>query len=518
MDLTSLYDAITDGSAVDLFNRLNRKRLERAAEIRKERWWNYYDNDVPLAYLARILAEQENRFPPLRLAWGTIAVDAVWERLAHYGFRLGPARRPGPLPPPFQVDTPPTTGDLDDELLDIWQANDMDEQGDELHLATLAAGDAYLMVGPPEYGGAYPRISVEYPDQVAVARDPLTRRVIAAIKVYRSDETQAAEDRALLMVPGANIGMILDSDNGKGWQVETRPDPEWADGLRPLLDLQSSPLVPIAPALYKPRRGLGQSAIKVVREPIDAVNQTATNLLAAVEHHAVPRRYAVGLSQEDFIDEHGKPLPVWKIATGPVWSIPYAVDDQGQPIEGQEIKVGQFPSTDLRNFHETVRMLALAFAAIGRLPADYMGYISDNPASEAAIRAGQDRLIRGCEKAQGNLNPCHETAARIVLTALGRDPGRYVRLESVWMNPATPTMAARIDAAVKAVGGGPVIDQEQAWEDIGYTPTQQQRMRERMRAAGAGAIVDDAVNRVRRLELAPTGPGGNIRDRITVGG
>lgn len=49
-------------------------------------------------------------------------------------------------------------------------------------------------------------------------------------------------------------------------------------------------------------------------------------------------------------------------------------------------------------------------------------------------------------------------------------------LETVWRNPATPTVAQKADAVVKLHAEG-IIPKEQARIDMGYTPAQRTEMR-----------------------------------------
>jgi hypothetical protein len=48
------------------------------------------------------------------------------------------------------------------------------------------------------------------------------------------------------------------------------------------------------------------------------------------------------------------------------------------------------------------------------------------------------------------------------------DPKQIAGLETKWRNAATPTLASKMDAAVKGVSSG-IIDDEQAWIDLGYS-------------------------------------------------
>ncbi len=447
--------------------RLDARRKDRLKDI--ERYWSYYDNQQPLMYVAKILEEQGDRFPPLRVNWPALVVDSLEERLDIEGFLLGDGDEP------------------DDDLTAIWQGNDLDEFSGEGHISALVAQNSFIWIGPG-IEDDLPKVTVEYPDQVAVETDPATGRVIAAIKVWAVDENASSEEMASVQLPG---GRIVTFEKGK--KVDEAGQ-SWAKALE---QHQTSPLVPVVPMLNRPRRGRGRSELDNIIPLADAVNQTATNMLAAIEHHALPRRWAVNLAEQDFQDDQGKPLPAWKIATGAVWAIPRADDDTGVLGEQAQPRVGQFTGADLNNFHGSIRQLATLAASLYGLPPHYLGYASDNPASADAIRSAEARLVKRAERRQRTFGGAWERAMRIALAVMGRDPAEANRLETVWRNAATPTKAAAFDAAVKGVQSG-LIDVEQAREDVGYSAGQRARMR--ARSTGETAQVSNIVTGMRNLD------------------
>jgi hypothetical protein len=112
-------------------------RLNRIAEQRRYalQWWQYMDLEQPLVYVARIIAEQDGRFPPLLLPWSELVVQSVVERLS------GSSRSSSPEKPVEELDK-------------SWQDNDLDELSDEAHTAMQVGGLHFLMVGPDGPGGS----------------------------------------------------------------------------------------------------------------------------------------------------------------------------------------------------------------------------------------------------------------------------------------------------------------------------------------------------------------------------
>jgi hypothetical protein len=455
---------------------LSRLLMKRAASYADQlKLWQYYDNCQPLSFVAKILAEQGDRFPPLLINWSALVVDALEERLDVLGFR------------------DPQSGNVDDTLQQVWQDNDLDEGSGEAHTCSMVARQSFIMVGPPPAGRDTPLVTVEYPDQVTVEIDPGTRQTVAALKVWRSDPTIGHADMACLYVPGR----VITFESGK--KVEEVGDHGWSKQAEAS---QSSQLVPVVPMNNRQRRGIGYSELNSMLPVVDAANQVATNMLAAIEHHALPRRWGINLSESDFKDSNGNALRAWQIATGAVWAIPRALDEDGRPVpsaENERPQVGQFTAAELSNFHNSIKQIATIAASLYGLPPHYLGYSSENPASADAIRSSEARLVKRAERHQRGKGGAWETAMRIALAMMDQDPSKSNRLETVWRDASTPTKAAEADRAVKLVQAN-IIDTEQAQEDCGYTPGQRDRMRQRR-----GQATSDIGGIVANLRSLPVG-------------
>jgi hypothetical protein len=435
----------------------------RISEQRKSAllWWQYMDLEQPLVYVARIIAEQDGRFPPLLLPWSELVIQSVVERQKFESFLL--------------AEKPIT------ELDKSWQDNNLDELSDEAHTAMQVSGLHFLMVGPDGPGGS-PLVTTEYADQVAVELDPRTRQPIAGLKIFQEDTgVGESEQRAFLYLPhvptvAGETGpcRVFELDGqGKMKRVEDLGD--WS---RVLAEDPSLPSVPLVPMLANPRRGFGRSDLVQLKPALDGANQFATNLMAAGEHHAVQRKWVVGATEKDFVDENGNQVPLWKVAMGDVWGIPHTKPD-GRNQNVPETKVGQFAASDLRNFHESHKLLAQVAASAYGLPPSYMGYSSDNPPSAEAILYALERLVLRTGKRNLWAGGSWKQAGRIQYAILEKDPSSISAMEAKWANPATLTLAAKMDAAVKGTQSG-IIDNEQAWIDLGYSEQTKKGLRERM--------------------------------------
>lgn len=410
----------------------------------------YYAGSQRLELLGLAVPPQLQRFTTV-VAWPRLYVDALESRLDVEGFRL------------------PGSEDADERLWSWWQANDGDEQSQMAHLDSLVYGRGYLTVGANPDDPTVPRITAESPTELVAVRDPATRAVTAALRLYDRGDTGTDEPRAgTLYTPTATVTMARQS----GAWVEVDRD---SHGLG---------VVPVVVAANRPRTTArdGSSEMLPVIGLTDAAARSLTNLQLAQEVTAVPQRWALGASAGDFVDADGKPLTAWEAYFGTVWA-----------LSNPDARVGQFTAADLRNFHETVRLYAQLLVGLTGLPPTYLGIQSENPASADAIRASEARLVKRVERLQRPLSGTWEQVMRLGQRIVDRavDPA-LAGLETLWRDPATPTRAQVADAAVKLVSAG-ILPREAAWEDLGYSAARRTRLREQWAAQASDQLTADLV-------------------------
>src|SRR5690242_11074707 len=109
----------------------------------------YYEGEQPIRFLAPAMRKEfGDRITPLILNLPRFGVDAYENRLDIEGFR-------------FKGDD-----SRDEDLWDVWQANNGDEQSQQGHLESLALSRAYVIVGAGDAVDDAPIITVESPFQV----------------------------------------------------------------------------------------------------------------------------------------------------------------------------------------------------------------------------------------------------------------------------------------------------------------------------------------------------------------
>jgi hypothetical protein len=195
------------------------------------------------------------------------------------------------------------------------------------------------------------------------------------------------------------------------------------------------------------------------------------------------------MKADDFKDpQTGQRLSSWQAIMGRIWS-----------SENKDAKAGVFPAADLKNFHETMNLFARIVGSLAGLSPHDLGFTSDNPASADAIRSGENRLIKRAERRQRMFGGGWEDAMRLVRRIqTGAWEPEAMSLESIWRNPATPTIAQSADAAVKLHGQG-IVPLRQTRQDLGYSPAQIELMEQ-------ADEQEDPMARLGRPAPTPTPP------------
>lgn len=415
----------------------------------------YYEGTQPMQYMHPDLwADVSDRIKPVIVNWPRLVVDSIEERLDVEGFRYADA------------------DSSDDELTRVWQANNLDESSQQGHVDSLALERAFTVVGTNPDDDETPIITIESPLEMHAELDPRTRQMIRAVKRWKSDPIAGKpQDMATLYLPNSTEYY---QSNGSGWDLVEAPD------------VHNLGALPVSLLANRPRLQnlLGISELTDVVPLSDAACKLATDMMVAAEFAAIPQRFVFGMGPESFVDpQSGQPLSTWQAVMGRVWATP--------SIEG---KAGTFPAADLSNFHESLNALAQIVSAMAALPPSALGFTSDNPASADAMRAAEARLVKRVERRQRVLGGGWENTMRLVRRfQLGEWDDNAKRLETVWRNPATPTVAQQADAAVKLFSQN-IVPWRQTVEDMGYSDAQITRMQEQRNAAAAPAVPEQPAD------------------------
>ena len=362
----------------------------------------------------------------------------------------------------------------DPELRAIWDANNMDADLTLFNLDRLIYGRAFLSVGANEDEPDLPLIHVESPREVTALVDVRKRRMDAAARFYGTDDNGQSPTNVTLYLPDETV-----------W-VEKRKDGKWAEVDR---DQHRLGRVPMVLHLNRRRSGswVGESELSDVIPLTDAAARAMTNLQFAQESHGIPRMFMTGVSQGDFIDANGNPIPKFEAYFNAIHTL---------TKEGS--KVGQLDAADLKNFETAVNLYGKQAATITGFPARYFGQHTTNPPAEGAIRADEAQLVESVERQNAAVGTTLGWAAALAKRFATGEwvTGNRIRVD--WHDPATPTYAQRADAIMKLRSGdNPVISREGVWDELGWSEARKAKERAYLAAEADDPLVTNILREVR---------------------
>jgi hypothetical protein len=204
----------------------------------------------------------------------------------------------------------------------------------------------------------------------------------------------------------------------------------------------------------------------------------------AREFYSAPQRYILGADEDLFTDSDGRPLDAWSVYQGRILGVPTNQD-------GQMPSVGQFNANDTRPYFEQIRAYAQLMAAESAIPASYLGFQTDNPASADAIRQMEARLIKRAERRQRQFGRTWGEVARLALLVRdGSIPEEASEIRPIWRDASTPTRAAAADEAVKLISAGVLLpDSEITYNRIGLSELDKQILRQEKEISQATNLI-----------------------------
>jgi hypothetical protein len=396
------------------------------------------------------------------IGWPRVGVESLEERLDLEAFRWA-------------------DGSDSSDLAEIADANDLFDESSLAHLDALVYGREYLAVGSGDCNGdCPPLISAESPLDMTVMWDARVRMSTAALRECAADtyiESGPEERMLVLYLPDQTV-MALPTASG-GWEVVDR-------------DMHGLGVVPVVRMANRQRTAdrIGRSEITPeVMSITDAACRRLMGMEVAAEFFGAPQRYILGASESAFQDAEGNALDAWQTYIGRMLGLE-------RDENGDIPTVGQFPAHDPSGMTKIIDLYARIMSSQFGLPPHMLGYTTDNPASADAIRSTEAKLVKRSERRIRRFGAAWQDAMRLALWVRdGEPPEKTRRIETVWRNPATPTVAAQVDATVKLVQAGVLpADSDVTLEMAGFTEGQRQRITaDRRRSAGragSSALMD----------------------------
>ncbi len=353
----------------------------------------------------------------------------------------------------------------DPQLRAIWDASNMDAKVPQSSDDSWTFGRSFWTVGTNESDSSRPLIRAESPREMVAIVDARTETMRAACRFYGTDEHGVTPTNVTLYLPNQTI-----------W-IE-RQQGRWVEVGR---DVHNLGVVPVIMHLHRNRVGewAGRSGLAPLIPYVDSATRSFTNMQFAQEAHGIPRMWMAGVGRGDFVDADGKPIPMFE-----------AYFDAIHMLRDANAKVGQLSAADLKNFETSISIAAKQASSVTKMPPDYFGITTTNPAGEGAIRASEARLIRSVEAQNTQMGV---SLGWVGALALRFATGEWVqgnRIKVEWFDPATPTVAQRMDAIAKAKAQG-ILSREGAWDELGWSEARKNREREYFQREESAVLAAD---------------------------
>jgi hypothetical protein len=377
------------------------------------------------------------------IGWPRIGVESLEQRLDLEAFRWA-------------------DGSDSSDLEEIAESNDLYDEASLAHLDALTYGREYVAVGSGEEGDP-PLITFESPLDMTMFWDARLRMATAALR-------ESVEDDVRIATLYLQDQTVYAAETSDGWEVFDR-------------DIHNLGMVPVLRMANRQRTAdrVGKSEITPeVMSITDAACRRLMGIEVAAEFFGAPQRYILGASESAFQDAEGNSKSAWETYIGRVLALERDED-------GNVPTVGAFTAHDPSGQTKIIDLYARIMASQLSVAPHVLGYTSDNPASADAIRYADNAQIKKAERRIRRFSATHRDAMRLALWFRdGEPPPKERRIEAVWRNPATPTLAAQVDAATKLVQAQILpADSDVVLEMVGLTEDQRRRVAiDRRRSAG----------------------------------
>lgn len=318
--------------------------------------FQYYDGDQPLVYTAKRLQEIFKDLDAYFAEnWCSVVVDSTRDRI---NLREIAVR-----------------GSAKVRWNDIWNASEISLESDDVHEATLVAGEGYFIAWPDEEG-----VMQGYHN------DPR----LVHLFYYKSEPRKKKFAAKWWVDEGERLSMTLYYAD----RLEYYRSRNKAKNVQEFTSLEPLAKTPTAENPYGEvpvfHFRMGQRKVKSDLKNVvpiqNGINKLLTDMMVTAEFGAFPQRYVISNATVN-----GK----LKNAPGEIWDIPA---DDGI---GQQTQAGQFTAADLENYLKGIDNMATAISSITRTPKHYFFSIGSNLSGEALIameaplnKKAQDRIDR----------------------------------------------------------------------------------------------------------------------------
>ena len=287
------------------------------------------------------------------------------------------------------------------------------------------------------------------------------------VLVTRGTENQLGQRIRFQVIDGSNATGIIDDYTKlltEGYAVLDRDDNDkvtryaycvpgethiFENGEEIAVEKFNSGFCALVPIIYKPdaKRAFGHSRIsRACMDYAKSAMRTIKRSEIAAEFYSFPQKYATGLSED------AEMLNTWQASMSAL--LTFTKDDNGDSPT-----LGQFQMASFTPHLEQLKAIASMFAGETGLTLDDLGFITSNPSSAEAIKAGHEGLRLAATKAQRCFGVGFKNVGYI--GACIRDNKPYLR-EELFETKALWKPTFEPDAAMLSQIGDGVIKLNQA--------------------------------------------------------
>jgi hypothetical protein len=306
--------------------------------------YDYYEQKRAKKDPSPVIPEKLTSIYGSKLGWCAKAVDALANRLSFDGF--------------------------DNDNFDLWeifQLNNKDIFFDSAIKSALISACCFVYISPDD--DEYPRLQVIDGKNATGIIDPITNLLKEGYAILETDDLN-------LPVIEAYFTPEYTEYYYKGYLVPER-----------VANPTGYPL--LVPVIYRPdaNKPFGQSRISAdCMDLQDKARYSITRMEVLSEFNSFPQKYILGTSSDSDLDT---------VKATYTSFLEITKDD-----DGDKPTLGQFTQATMQPLVEQLSTYAKLFAGITGLSNDDLGFVTDNPSSAEAIKAGHGDLERIASKAQ----------------------------------------------------------------------------------------------------------------------
>lgn len=309
-------------------------------------------------------------------------------------------------------------------LNEIFVMNNSDVLFDSAILGALISSCSFIYIAQSE--NKTPRLQVINGDDATGVIDTTTGLLTEGYAVLKRDDN--ALNPVIEAYFTAEETVILDKANG----IDVYPNP--------------APYPLLVPIIYRPdaNRPFGRSRIsRACMSIMRSAARTIKRSEIAAEFFSFPQKWITGLDPDiEIIDK-------WQAAMSAMFTL-----TKTNTRDGTEPKFGQFTQQSMQPHTDQLRMFAALFAAETGLTLDDLGFATDNPSSQEAIKASHETLRLYAKKAQRNFGTGFLNTG--YLAACVRDDFEYKRSQLYRTIPKWEPVFEPDAAMLSSIGDGAI--------------------------------------------------------------